>query len=566
LKFSEYTYVRPDFVSYKKSYLQALKKLEDASTLPDAKKAIDKLNELRGTIDTAVNLASVRHSIDTTDHYYEEEDAFWNDYQPHFESLDFQFYRSLLASPLLEELKTVYPKTFFLFAESRVKLFDEALIELFQKENQLASDYSKLVASAQLEFQGNTYTLAQLRPFTEDKNREVRLAALEVQTAFFVENESKFDLLYDHLVKVRTEIAQKLGFENYVAFADVQMNRWDYDRKMIETYRQEILDKVVPITQKLYQRQAQRNQLSTATFADLPLVYPSGNATPKGSAEELVEKAQTMYQELSPETGEFFDFMVNHDLLDLLSKKGKQSGGYCTFIQEYQSPFIFANFNGTSADVDVLTHEAGHAFQAYQSRWIKEPEILFPNYESCEIHSMSMEFIAWPWMDSFFKEETNKYKFAHLASSVQFLPYGVLVDHFQQEVYENPNWTPEQRKDCWRELEQRYCPERDYREFPDLNRGLYWFRQGHIFESPFYYIDYTLAQVCAFQFWYRSIVTQDPHAWQDYLAICKVGGTQTFLEILETAHLRSPFEKGALDDTLRAVENYLDSVPEEELL
>lgn len=565
MKFSAYTYQRPDFPVYQETFKKALANLQSADTFSEAKQALDALNELRGTIDTAMNLASIRYSIDTNDAFYEAEDTFWNEYQPHFEALDFQFYQALLASPVLDELKAEYPETLFLYAESRVKLFDEALIELFQKENQLASDYSKLVASAQIDFQGETYTLAQLRPFTENKDRGVRKEAFEKQTAFFTENEDRFDQIYDEMVKVRTEIAHKLGFENYVAFADTQMNRWDYDRSMIETYRREILEKVVPITQKLYQRQAQRNQLTQATFTDLPLVYPSGNAEPKGTPEELVEKARVMYQELSPETGEFFDFMVEHDLLDLLSKKGKQSGGYCTFIQDYQSPFIFANFNGTSGDVDVLTHEAGHAFQAFRSRWIKEPEILFPNYESCEIHSMSMEFIAWPWMDAFFEEETEKYKFAHLASSLQFLPYGVLVDHFQQDVYEHPEWSPAQRKARWRELERQYCPERDYSEYPDLDRGLYWFRQGHIFESPFYYIDYTLAQVCAFQFWYRFIVAKDETAWQDYLAICEVGGTKTFLEILSLAHLRSPFEKGALDETLQAVDTYLAAIKEEQL-
>lgn len=565
MKFADYTYQRPDFQTYQETYKQALSSLKEATTLSSAKEAVDTLNQLRGTIDTAANLASIRYSINTHDTFYEAEDVFWNDYQPHFEALDFQFYQTLLSSPVLNELKELYPETLFLFAESRIKLFDESLIPLFQKENQLASDYGKLVASAQIDFQGQTYTLAQLRPFTEHKDRQIRQSAFEKQTAFFADNEAQFDQIYDDMVKVRTEIAQTLGFKNYVEFADTQMNRWDYDRKMIETYRQEILEKVVPITQKLYQRQAERNQLPHATYVDLPLVYPTGNATPKGTPEELVEKARIMYHELSSETGAFFDFMVEHDLLDLLSKKGKQSGGYCTFIQDYQSPFIFANFNGTSGDVDVLTHEAGHAFQAFSSRWIKEPEILFPNFESCEIHSMSMEFIAWPWMDSFFEEETEKYKFAHLASSLQFLPYGVLVDHFQQEVYTHPDWTPEQRKQCWRTLEKQYCPERDYVEMPDLDRGLYWFRQGHIFESPFYYIDYTLAQVCAFQFWYRFIVAKDDTAWQDYLAICQVGGTKTFLEILSLANLRSPFEKGALDDTLSAVDAFLASIPESQL-
>lgn len=565
MKFSDYTYLRPNYETYKVDFLKTLQLLTDATELTEAVTAVNHLNELRATIETAYNLASIRYSVDTNDAFYEKEDDFWNEYQPLFQELDFQFYQSLLNSPLLDELKTRFPSTLFLFAEGRVKTFSPELIPLFQKENQLSSDYSKLVASAQIPFEDNVYTLSQLTPFAQSVDETTRRQATEKITGFYADNEAKFDAIYDEMIKVRTEIATKLGFKNYVEFGDVLMNRWDYDRPMIETYRSEVLQKIVPVTQKLYERQAQRNGLEKLNFHDLSLVFPNGNATPKGTPDELVAKAQKMYQELSPETGEFFDFMVEKDLLDLLSKTGKQAGGYCTYIQDYQSPFIFANFNGTSHDVDVLTHEAGHAFQTYESRWIKEPEIVFPNYESCEIHSMSMEFIAWPWMEDFFQDETNKYKFNHLASALQFLPYGVLVDHFQQEVYSNPNWTPAERKVCWRELEKQYCPERNYDLFPELEKGIYWFRQGHIFNSPFYYIDYTLAQVCAFQFWKRFNVEKDENAWQDYLAICQVGGTKTFLEILEIAHLKSPFEAGALDDTIVLVDDYLSSVTEEQI-
>ena len=565
MKFSDYTYLRPNYETYKVDFLKTLQLLTDATELTEAVAAVNHLNELRATIETAYNLASIRYSVDTNDAFYEKEDNFWNEYQPLFQELDFQFYQSLLNSPLLDELKASFPSTLFLFAEGRVKTFSPELIPLFQKENQLSSDYSKLVASAQIPFEGEVYTLSQLTPFAQSVNESTRRQATEKITGFYADNEAKFDAIYDEMIKVRTEIATKLGFKNYVEFGDVLMNRWDYDRSMIETYRSEVLQKIVPVTQKLYERQAKRNGLEKLNFHDLSLVFPNGNATPKGTPDELVAKAQKMYQELSPETGEFFDFMVEKDLLDLLSKTGKQAGGYCTYIQDYQSPFIFANFNGTSHDVDVLTHEAGHAFQTYESRWIKEPEIVFPNYESCEIHSMSMEFIAWPWMEDFFQDETSKYKFNHLASALQFLPYGVLVDHFQQEVYSNPNWTPAERKACWRELEKQYCPERNYDVFPELEKGIYWFRQGHIFNSPFYYIDYTLAQVCAFQFWKRFNVEKDETAWQDYLAICQVGGTKTFLEILEIAHLKSPFEAGALDDTIVLVDNYLSSVTEEQI-
>ena len=565
MNFNNYEYLRPNYEEYRTEFSKALQQLSEATSIESATAAVSHLNKLRAQVETAYNLATIRYSIDTNDTFYEEEDQFWNDYQPHFQGLDFEFYQTLLASPLLAALKEHFPATLFLYAQSRIKTFHPDLIPLFQAENQLGSDYSKLVASAQIDFDGNIYTLSQITPLTQSVDEKTRRRATEKVVEFYATHADEFETIYDSMIKTRTQIATSLGFDNYVAFADVLMNRWDYDRPMIETYRSEVLQKIVPVTQKLYQRQAQRNGLEQLNFHDLSLVFPTGNATPLGTPEELVEKARIMYHELAPETGEFFDFMVERNLLDLLSKTGKQAGGYCTYIQDYQSPFIFANFNGTSHDVDVLTHEAGHAFQTYESRWINEPEIVFPNYESCEIHSMSMEFIAWPWMESFFEDQTNKYKFNHLASALQFLPYGVLVDHFQQKVYENPTWTAEERNACWRELEKQYCPERNYDLFPEMEKGIYWFRQGHIFTSPFYYIDYTLAQVCAFQFWKRFNVEQDPTAWQDYLAICQVGGTKTFLEILDIAHLRSPFEAGALDETITMVDEYLTHVSEEEI-
>jgi len=315
----------------------------------------------------------------------------------------------------------------------------------------------------------------------------------------------------------------------------------------------------------LYDRQANRIGIEQMKHYDLPLNFLDGNAVPQGDPDYIMEMGKKMYHELSPETGEFIDFMSDHELLDLLAEEGKASGGYCTYIPNYQSPFIFANFNGTSGDVDVLTHEAGHAFQTYQSRWITQPEVVFPTHESAEIHSMSMEFFTYPWMKHFFKEQTDKYKFEHLSGALQFLPYGVLVDHFQHEIYENPEMTPEERKATWRELEKMYNPHKDYSDNSFLEKGTYWYRQGHIFEDPFYYIDYTLAQVCAFQFWKRALIDNDETAWEDYLKICKVGGTQSFLEIIETANLKSPFEEGSLTDIVTAIEKELDKVDDTKL-
>lgn len=564
MTFQEIPYTRPDYQAYEKNFTQLVETLNQADEVETALHAVTKINALRSQLDTMVNVALIRHSVNTLDEFYTKEDEYFNEYLPLFEKLDADYYDALLKSDFQEALRAVFPETLFLIAEGKAKIFSPEIIPLLQKENELISQYGKLNAEAEIFFEGKNRTLSEMTPFTKTKDRHTRKLAQEAITHHFVKNEEEFDRIYDELVTLRNDIALKLGFKDYVDYSYVKMNRWGYDRVAVETYRKNILKDVVPVVEKLHQRQKERLTLDELFYYDLPLVFPNGNATPKGTPDELVENAKKMYQNLSKETGEFFDFMVENNLLDLLSKKGKEQGGYCTFLMEEGAPFIFANFNGTSGDVDVLTHEAGHAFQAYSSSWIKEPELIFPSNEAAEIHSMSMEFLTWPYMELFFQEETKKYQFNHLASAVEFLPYGVLVDHFQQVVYENPSWSPKERKDAWRKLEKMYLPGKNYAT-SELERGIYWFRQGHIFGSPFYYIDYTLAQVCAFQFWKRSIVDQDETYWEDYLNICKVGGSKTFLEICELGHLVSPFKEGSLKEIIATIEDYLASISEEEL-
>ncbi|HEY9570959.1 MAG TPA: M3 family oligoendopeptidase, partial [Metalysinibacillus sp.] len=326
----------------------------------------------------------------------------------------------------------------------------------------------------------------------------------------------------------------------------------------------QVRDEIVPVATKLYERQAKRIGVEALTFYDEGLNFLTGNATPQGDADWIVANAKTMYSELSVETKNFFTMMIERNLMDLVAKKGKEGGGYCTFIEDYEVPFIFSNFNGTSGDIDVLTHEAGHAFQVYSSRNVGIPEYIWPTHEACEIHSMSMEFFTWPWMELFFKEQTDKYKFGHLSSALLFLPYGVAVDEFQHAVYENPTMTPAQRNAKWREIEQIYLPHRDYDGLAYLEDGAFWQRQQHIYSSPFYYIDYTLAQICALQFWQKS--REDfTAAWQDYTNLCKLGGSKSFTQLVASANLNSPFEDGTVAAVIEAVEVYLNSVEDDKM-
>lgn len=565
MKFSDYTYVRPDYEALKQEMAALTADLAAATSADAALAIVKQITAINGNIDTQANLWSIRHSIDMNDDFYNEETKFWNEYSPLFDELMTNYYRVVVDSPFRKELGDFLPETFFMLAENKLKTFSSEAIPLFQKENQLVDHYNNLMATARLDFRGETYNLSQMGPFNQSTDRDTRKEASDTVTGYFVEHEAAFDDVYDQLVKVRHEIATTLGFKDYVEYGYKMMNRFDYNRDMVKTYREEILKLVVPIVNGLRDRQAKRIQVPELKHYDLVLEYLNGNATPQGRPEHLVKEAQKMYHELSPETGEFFDYMVENDLLDLIAKDGKDTGGYCTYIYDYKSPFIFANFNGTSADIDVLTHEAGHAFQVYNSRWIAAPEAIWPTYESCEIHSMSMEFMTWPWMDLYFKEQVDKYKFSHLSAALFFLPYGVLVDHFQHEVYEHPEMTPAERKATWRRLEKMYLPSKDYSESEALDRGIFWYRQGHIFASPFYYIDYTLAQVCALQFWKRTQVDHDETAWEDYMRICKMGGTATFLQIVEAAGIQSPFQEGALEATLTAAADWLNAIDDSKL-
>lgn len=559
IKFSDYKYERPNIEKISKEFDSLLEKFNNAKDVETQNEVIRQINKLRNTIDTMGTLVDIRHSINTEDEFYKKEQDFIDENEPNLQNLIFKYYKSLVNSKFRKELEEKWGSQVFNLAELQLKSFSEEIIDDLVKENKLTTEYDNLIASAKIEFEGEIRNLSQMFPFMESKDRDVRKEAYEAYTKFFEENEGEFDRIYDDLVKVRDKMAKKLGYENYVQFGYDRLGRTDYDSEMVANYRKQVYDSLVPVVVELMDRQRKRLGLDKLKYYDELLWYLTGNATPKGSPEWILDNGKKMYKELSKETDQFFDFMVERELLDLVSKKGKMSGGYCTIIPDYDSPFIFSNFNGTSGDVGVLTHEAGHAFQSFMSMGYELPEYKFPTYEACEIHSMSMEFITWPWMDLFFEDDVEKYKFSHLADAINFIPYGVTVDEFQHFVYENPEATPQMRKSKWREIEKKYLPFRDYEDNDFLNRGGYWFKQGHIFTTPFYYIDYTLAQVCAFQFFIKDREDHE-NAWDDYMRLCKAGGSLPFLELVKLGNLENPFVDGTISRVVKPLKDYLDSV------
>ncbi len=545
MKFKDMPYERIDLEETKNRLVPLLESFEKASSGKEQFEIHQAFTEIYAHYLTMADLSYVRYTLNTEDSFYQEERDYYDENSPYFQKLMTDFYKIMIKSPYRAELEEIMGSLAFENAEIQLKAFDERIIPFMQEENKLCTTYSKLIASASFEFDGKTLNLPMLGFYMEHEDREIRRAAYKKRTEFFVEHSSELDEIYDKLVKLRTQMAKALNLENYVPLGYLRMKRNDYDAQKVAAFRKQVKEDLVPLCNAINDKRREHLGLDKLSFIDEPLFYPEGNPKPMGTPEEIFENGKKMYSELSPETSEFFKFMLDNELFDCLSKKGKASGGYQITLQDFKSPFVFANFNGTSGDIDVLTHECGHAFEAYVTRNFPILEHLDIGMETAEIHSMSMEFFTGSWMPLFFYENSDKYLYMHLASALLFLPYGCMVDEFQHLVYENPDMTPDQRKEVWQNLEKVYKPHLNYEDDPFFGKGRAWQRQSHIYEAPFYYIDYCLAQFCALQYKIKS-VENFPEAWDSYLNLVGKGAKLKFTKLIEEAGLNSPFEEGSV--------------------
>lgn len=558
MKFKDMPYERISVESITEEMKALIQKLKEAKDFEEADALFLENEKLQGHVFTMCSLAQVRHSINTEDKFYDEEENYWNNAYPQIQEFNQEWTKALLESPFKDNFAKKYGNIMFLNAEIDLKTFSPEIIPMMQEENELTTAYEKLLAGAQIPFEGKIYTISQMSPFKNDKDDARRLAAWKAEGQWYKDNQGELDRLYDKLVHLRDQMGKKLGYTDFTELGYYRMRRNCYDKQDVQKFREAVQKYVVPVAAKIYERQAERLGKSyPLSYADAAIEFRSGNPKPKGNPDEIVASGKKFYDWLSPETSEFFNHMIDDELMDLLSTKGKQGGGYCTSFQDYKTPFIFANFNGTQHDIEVITHEAGHAFAAYLNRNRVPFECIWPSLEACEVHSMSMEFFAEAFSQEFFGEDAGKYNYSHLAGALCFIPYGTMVDHFQHIVYENPNLSPTERHAKWKELVQIYQPWLKLNgEIPFYSEGEGWQRQHHIYSSPFYYIDYCLAQTVALQFW-NLIQKDQKEAWQHYMAYTKQGGSVVFTKLLKNAGLESPFQESCLRGICDTAAKYL---------
>ena len=552
-KFAELQYVRPDMEKIFARVSGDIAVLKEAKNYEEFRNAYMDYVEADTELETSKTVAHIRNTINLLDEFYEAEMVYFNSQMPKYEILKKEMGEVIVASPFKAEMEKEFGAILIQNMEAQKQLSDESIVDDQVKEAELVSRFMKTQAAATVEFKGEQIGNYGLLKIMQSTDRAERKEAFEAWAKLYEGIAPTLEEVYDGLVKVRAGMAKKLGFKSFIPMGYLRRRRFDYTEKELEVFRKQVREVVVPAAAKLYERQKEALGIDTLYYYDESIASPSGNPVPIGDKEYLVGEARKMYRELSKESGEFFDFMMEHELFDLDSKHGKRAGGYCTILSQYHAPFIFSNFNGTDADVNVLTHEAGHAFAGFTAaKYQKTPELCHSTSEINEIHSMSMELWTYPWMENFFGDKAEEYRKEHLADALMKIPYMLCVDEYQHRVFENPEMTTMERRAVWSGLEKIYMPWRNYAGNEFLESGAFWIKQQHIFLYPFYYVDYAMAQMGAFEF-YTKMKEDRKAAWADYYKLCAAGGSMGYFDLLKYSGLHKVLEDGSVKIILKGV-------------
>ncbi len=560
MKVSDIGYERMAIEAYADEARRAIAAVKSAKSVGAVLEARESFVVLNREFITAASLAEMRYTINTVDKFYLNEKDYYDEVTPRVKSFQAEYAAAMLNSPLRKELEQALLPLLFTSYEVQVKSMSPAIVDDMAEENRLVTEYSKLMAGMTFDYGTEPIPLSMLRRYMQDDQRSVRRDAYEVLGVTLEKHSEQLDSIFDKLVAVRDRMGKKMGYRNFVELGYYRMNRISFDAEMVSRFRESVLKYAVPAVARLKTENAKRMGIERFMLYDNDVSVPGGNPKPVLNKAGIFEAAQRMYRDMSDETGKFFDMMMETEAFDVDSRRNKWGGGYCTLFPKYHQPFILANFNGTAGDIDVITHEAGHAFADYmtsRNRFAgdmmsgREPSSY--GMETAEVHSMSMEFFAWKYIDAFFGERARQYKFVHVLDALTFIPYGTIVDAFQHIVYENPALTPAERNAAWNRLEAQYRPYLSTQGMPYLSKGTRWQYQMHIYETPFYYIDYCLAQTVALGFLFASREDYEG-AFKRYVRFVSRGGEMRFAELVREAGLTPPFEEAALKSVIEKAE------------
>ena len=557
-KFSDIQYTRPSVEAFRECAMSTRLKLMAARDPDVAENALMIFQREMSAFDTAFTLCMIRHDLDTSDAFWNDEMDFFDEHYPVVSELSAGVYAALLHSEIRSQLEERFGTMIFQKTQNQRDIVSSEVLDELSEESSLETEYSQILSEADILFKGKHQTLSTMTPFLESTDRETRKKAHKAVSDYYLSNKPKFDEIYDKMVKIRTTISKKLGYKDFVELGYKRMERYDYDPEKVAVFRDNVVRYIVPITSEIRRLQKNRLGVDKLYYYDLPCLFLHGNPVPTIPQSEYFSTGCQMFGKMFSKDPSFFQVLGEHDFMDLFSRQNKATGGYCASLLDYGIPYILMNANSTADDVATMVHESGHAYAALRSIDSSQfIECLSPTLEACEIHSTAMEYLTYPYMEMFFEKQADAYREQHMTLALLFLPYGCLVDEYQHVVYSHPEMTPEERHAAWRELEKKYQPDIDYDDDPFYEPGGAWMKKEHIFTSPFYYIDYCLAQVCALQIWDISRKNRKK-AMTIYEHLCAAGGTKTLIDLVESAGLESPFSVDVMKKLAYQVCDYLN--------
>lgn len=481
--------------------------------------------ELSAVLYECYSLAYIDMTVDTTNAEYEAHYLkIVDDVLPVKEQRDFELKKKMLESPSLGVLGDKYAM-FVRNIRSEVGLFREENIPLTQEDRKLEQEFNKIIGAQEAEFRGKTYTLPQLMPFLEEQDRATREEAWRARWNAKLADADALDDLYDRMYEIRQKIAHNAGYENFRDYKFEEMKRFDYTPQECASFHDAIARYVTPVVGQDWAERQEKLGLSELRPWDVD-VDPDGAPPlkPFSTAEELEEGCYRIVKRLDPELAGFFREMIDSKLFDLDNRPGKAPGGYMDMLSDMRVPFVFMNAVGSKDDVETLLHEGGHSFHYYLARKLALPSYHSTTNEFSEVASMSMELLARPYLDEFYTEEQLKKLLKdQLRDKLRFFPFMAMIDSFQHWVYTADDHSAAARKKKWTELEDRFRPGLDWTGLEQF-KEIGW-QYPHVFDSPFYYVEYGIAQLAALRVWLNSLV-DEKGALAAYKKGLSLGGSQ----------------------------------------
>lgn len=553
-KVKDLPYKRPDFNQMKNQIDNLCLRVKNAESYDDVRKCIDEYSGMMSEINYASALTYIRCYGDCTNEFYSKELPELSAEEAMLDKTAFG--HALLDSKFADDIDKDLGEAYLDNVRSEIKIHSNGR-ELMAEEQQLIGEYQQIKASLKFNFDGKELSEAELGKYFDNEDRNVRKAAFRTLREGRLEKKDKMFEILRKLVILRNKIAKANGFDSYLDYMNIEKGRIGYGEKELTSFCEQVKRDLVPFYEKIYEAQAKRLGIDHVCSYDVNYMFNDGNPEPAGDAEYLLNAAKEMYNDMSAKSGEIFNYMLDHETLDIMASKNKIAGiGFCTDLGKLKGCVIFGNCNGTSSDVTVLTHEIGHAIQGYLS-FENQPVLEYCNgcNDIAEVPSKIMEQFAYPYAEKFFGKDADKFRFAHMQECLIEIGGYCSTHEFETYLYNHEDATNEEWAEAYTRIMKAYFPTVDYSEDEDLfMQGAGLFGNMGVYMFPRYLISYALCDMCALQM--KQLRKENPEkAWDSYEKLCAAGGSKNYAELLKLVGMSPAYEEGTVKKATEATIN-----------